>query len=255
MTLPLPDFDLDAPGPYDVGLSISGQMLSEVLFRAQQSGALCLELGSDTVSALDSSLLATLLPSLGKLTDGKSVPLRVVIRPVNPPSATVGEGTFDTDGKPLDPLIRLAWYGLEIDVYAQLDDHLARLFTLSADLSLPLGLTHVACSGVTPVVGNLMGAVTNVNVKNSEILAEPLDALRDLVPSLLTLAEPQLSQGLSSFTIPAFSGFQLKLVGARGVGHVGGSQLYNHVGLFAELLSGGQMCKANAKRASSELVR
>lgn len=254
-TLPLPDFDLDAPAPYDVGLSVSGQMISEVLFRAQQSGALCLELGQETVSALESGLLATLLPSLGKLTDGKNVPLRIVIRPVNPPTAVVGEGTVDAMGRPLDPLLRLDWRGVEIDAYALLDDRQARLFTVAADLSLPLGLTLDGCSGVTPVVGSLTGAVTNVTVKNSEILAEPLTVLQNLVPSLLTLAEPQLSQGLSAFTIPDFNGFQLKLVGARGIGQVSGTSTYNHVGLYAELLSGGQMCKAKAKRVSAELVR
>lgn len=253
--LALPDFDLDAPAPYDVGLSVSGQMISEILFRAQQSGALCLELGQETVGALESGLLATLLPSLGKLTDGKSVPLRIVIRPVNPPTAVVGEGTIDANGRPLNPLVRLDWRGVEIDAYALLDDRQARLFTVAADLSLPLGVTLDGCSGVTPVVGSLMGAVTNVRVKNSEILAEPLTVLQNLVPSLLTLAEPQLSQGLTSFTLPAFNGFQLKVVGARGIGPVSGSTTYNHVGLYAELLSGGQTCKAKAKRVSSELVR
>ncbi len=253
--LPLPNFDLDAPGPYDVGLSVSGQMISEVLFRAQQSGALCLELGQETVSALESSLLATLVPSLGLLTEGKNVPLRIVIRPVNPPTAVVGEGTFDVNGVPLNPLVRLKWQGLEIDAYALLDDRQARLFTVSADLSLPLGVTLDGCSGLTPVVGSLQGAVTNVRVKNSEMLAEPLTALQNLVPSLLTLAEPQLAMGLTGFTIPTFNGFQLQMVGARGIGQISGTTTYNHVGLYADLLGAGQMCKAKAKRASSELVR
>lgn len=253
--LALPDFELDAPAPYDVGIAVSGQMISEVLFRAQQSGALCLELGNETVGALESGLLATLLPSLGLITDGKNVPLRIVIRPVTPPTAVVGEGTVDTDGRPLDPLLRLNWRDVEIDVYALLDDRQARLFTVAADLSLPLGVTLDGCAGVTPVVGSLTGAITNVRVKNSEILAEPLTALQNLVPSLLTLAEPQLATGLTSFTIPEFNGFQLQLIGARGIGRVSGSMTYHHVGLYAELLSGGQMCKAKAKRVSSELIR
>lgn len=253
--LALPDFELDAPGPYDVGISVSGQMISEVLFRAQQSGALCLELGNETVSALESSLLATLLPSLGLITDGKNVPLRIVIRPVTPPTAVVGEGTVDGDGRPLEPLLRLNWRDVEIDAYALLDDRQARLFTVAADLSLPLGVTLDGCSGVTPVVGSLTGAITNVRVKNSEILAEPLTVLQNLVPSLLTLAEPQLAMGLTSFTLPAFNGFQLQLVGARGIGKVTGSATYNHVGLYADLLSGGQMCKSKAKLVSSELIR
>jgi hypothetical protein len=255
LMLALPDFDLDAPGAYDVGLSVSGQMLSEMLFRAQQSGALCLELGNETISALESDLLGTLLPSLKLLTDGQNVPLRIVIRPVNPPSAVVGEGTVDSDGKPLDPLLRLNWQGVEIDAYALLEDRQARLFTVAADLSLPLGVTLDGCSGITPIVGDLTGAITNVRVKNSEMLAEPLTVLQNLVPSLLTLAEPQLAMGLSSFTIPEFNGFQLQLVGARGIGRVSGSTTYNHVGIYADLLSNGQTCKMKQKRVSSELVR
>ena len=254
-TLALPDFELDAPGPYDVGLSVSGQMVGEVLFRAQQSGALCLELGQESVSALESGLLATLLPSLGQLTGGKNVPLRIVIRPVNPPTAVVGEGTFDGMGKPLNALLKLNWQGLEIDAYALLDDRQTRLFTVAADLSLPLGLTLDGCSGVTPVVGSLSGAITNVQVKNSEILAEPVTVLQNLVPSLLTLAEPQLAQGLTGFTVPTFNGFQLKLLAARGIGRVSGSATFNHVGLYAELLSASQTCTPMMKMASNDLVR
>lgn len=253
MTLPLPDFDLDAPGPYDVGISISGQMLSETLFRAQQSGALCLELGNETVAALESDLLGTLLPSLKLVTEGKNVPLRVVIRPVNPPTATIGEGTIDADGRPLDPLVKMIWRGVELDVYALLEDRMARLFTVQADMQLPLGVDLDGCSGVTPIVGNLMGTITNVQVKNNEILAEPVTVLQNLVPSLLTLAEPQLAGGLQQFTIPDFNGFQLKMVGARGIGRVTGTQTYNHVALYAELLTG-QMCVPMMKRASTNVV-
>lgn len=254
MMLPLPDFDVDAPGAYDVGLSVSSQMMSEVLFRAQQSGALCLELGTDTIAQLESSLLATLLPSLNVVTERQNVPLRIVIRPVNPPTAVVGEGTVDSDGKPLNPLLRLDWRGVELDVYALIEDRLARLFTVSADLSLPLGVSLDGCSGVTPIVGNLMGAVTNVQVKNNEMLAEPVSVLQNLVPSLLTLAEPQLAGGLSAFTIPDFNGFQLKIVGAKGLGRVSGTQTWNHVGIYAELLSGGMTCTPMMKR-SAQLIR
>ncbi|MFO0594088.1 MAG: hypothetical protein U0228_02255 [Myxococcaceae bacterium] len=253
MMLPLPNFDVDAPGPYDVGISVSAQMISETLFRAQQSGALCLELGQDTVAALESDLLGTLLPSLKLVTHGDDVPLRLVIRPVNPPTAFVGAGTVDAQGKPLDPLLKLDWRGVELDVYALLDDRQARLFTVSLDLSLPLGVTLDGCSGLTPIVGNLTGAVTNVQVKNNEILAEPVTALQNLVPSLITLAEPQLATGLTKFTIPDFNGFQLKMVGAKGIGKIGGTQTYNHLGLYADLLTG-QTCIPMMKRASSDLV-
>lgn len=253
--LPLPDFDLDAPAPYDVGLSVSNQLLTEMLFRAQQSGALCLELGTETVAQLSSELLATLLPSLNLVTQNRNVPLRVVIRPVTPPTVVVGEGTVDGSGQPLDALLRLKWTALELDVYALLEERYARLLTVSADLSLPLGVTHDGCSTVTPVVGSLSGAITNVDVKNSELLAENATALRNLVPSLLTLAEPQLAGGLSSFTVPDFNGFQLQVVGARGVGRVAGTNTFNHAALYANLLNETEVCQPMMKRAVSTLVR
>ena len=52
---------------------------------AREAAEACVAWGRDTLGLR--GLLATLLPSLGKLTDGKSVPLRIVIRPVNPPTA------------------------------------------------------------------------------------------------------------------------------------------------------------------------
>jgi hypothetical protein len=228
--------------------------MSELLLRAQQSGALCLELGNETIAALESGTLGTLLPSLNKLTEGKNVPLRIVIRPVNPPTAAVGEGTVDADGEIIDPLVRFDWRGMELDAYALLEDRYVRLFTVAADLSLPLGVTLDGCSGVTPVVGSLTGALTNIQIKNNELLAEPLSVLQGLVPSLLTLAEPQLAQGLTTFTVPGFQDFQLKLVAARGVGQVTGSRTYHHVGLYAELLDATETCTPMMKRANSQLA-
>jgi hypothetical protein len=247
-TLPLPDFDLDAPGPYDVAFSLSQQALSQAMFQAQQSGALCLELGQESISLLDSSALAALLPSLGKLTYGQSVPLRVVIRPVNPPTATLGAGTVDSTGKILEPLVRLTWKGVELDVYARLDDRYARLFTLEADLDLPFGLTLDGCNGVTPVLGDLTAAVSNVTIKNSEILAEKLDVLKALVPSLLSAAEPTLAQGFTRFFVPDVQGFQIQIAAAKGIGNIAGTKTYNHMGLYANLLPATPRCTPTVRR-------
>jgi hypothetical protein len=245
--LPLPDFDLYAPGPYDVGLGLSGQVLTEVLFRAQQSGALCLELGHETVTALESAALATVLPSLLALTEGQNVPLRLVVRPVNPPSASIGAGTLDSSGALVAPLVRLDWAGLELDLYALIEARFVRLFTVSVDLAVPLGLRTDGCSGVTPLVGTLTGAVTNVRVTNSELLAEPRASLEALVPSLLTLAEPGLASGLAAFTVPELQGFSVRVLGAKGVGAVVGTQQFNHLGLYADLDGAGASCTPRGK--------
>jgi len=243
--LPLPDLDRDAPAVgYDVAFSLSQQVMADTLYRVQQSGALCLELGNESVSLLESGLLSTLLPSLNKFTDGKSVPLRVAIRPVNPPTVVIGEGTLGMNGQPLDPLLLIDWPQLEIDVYALLEDRNVRLFTIQADLKLPLGLDVRGCDQLRPVVGSLMNAVQNVSVKNNELLAESPDALAMLVPSLLALAEPQLAMGFPSVTLPDLPGFAFKiqLLRARGVGQVTGTSTYNHLGIYARLYPRTEAC-------------
>ncbi len=249
-SLPLPDFDLDAPGPYDVGVSVSQQALGEALFHAQQAGAMCLELGTESVAVLDSSLLATVLPSLGRLTQGESRPVRLVFRPVNPPTAVVGAGTVDANGRPLEPLLRLDWQGLEIDAYALLDDRLVRLFTLTTNLSLPLGIEVDGCDGLTPIVGDLNGAIRVVGAANSDVLAEDPSALGSLVPLLLTFAEPQLARGLQKFQLPGAQGFKLKLLEAKGVGRIAATAQFNHLGLYAEVQPQAEPCTPLPLRAA-----
>jgi hypothetical protein len=256
MMLPLPDLDRDAPAMgYDLAFSLSQQVMSETLYRVQQSGALCIELGNESVSLLESGVLAAVLPSLNKFTEGKSVPLRVVIRPVNAPTIVVGEGTLDMSGRPLDPLLLLEWPQVEIDVYALIEDRNARLFTIQADLKLPMGLDVRGCDQLRPVVGSLMNAVTNVSVKNNELLAESPDALAMLVPVLLSQAEPALAMGFPSVTLPDLPGFAFKiqLLRARGVGQITGTSTYNHLGIYARLYPGSELCPVPLKAEETAL--
>lgn len=247
--LPLPDLDLDAPGPYDVGLSLSQQVLGEALLHAQQSGALCLELGQERVALLDTGLLGTLMPSLGKLEHGEPHPLRLAVRPVNPPTAAVGLGSLTATGQILEPLVRLDWKGLELDVYAQLEDRYVRLFTLAADVALPLGLRLDGCDGLTPVLGDLTGAIVPTDAKNSEILAEDPAVLKRLVPLLVAQVEPALANGFQKFLLPQFQGFKLKLLAARGIAQVTGTQSYQHLGLYAQVQQAADLCTPMGKRA------
>jgi hypothetical protein len=247
--LGLPDFDGEAPSPYDVGLSISGQWLSRVLLHAQQSGALCLEIGNETVGALESALVASFLPSLGKLAHGENVPLRIVLRPVNPPTSTIGAGTINpTTGRPQDPLIRVDWNDVELDLYALLEERYVRVFTLSMDISLPFALSITGCSELTPVLGDLAASVTDVRALNSEMLPEDLSALQALVPSMISFIEPQLAGRLAALQIPQFGGWQVKLLATKGL--TGGPTLpgYQHVGMFAQLQPAGTFCTVPTPR-------
>jgi hypothetical protein len=238
--LPLPDFDQDAPGPYDLGVSVSQQLVARLLLHAQQSGALCLELGHDQIALLDTSVVGSALGSLAKLTHGQVVPLKVAVRPNNPPTASFGSGVA------AEPLITLEWSAAQVDVYALLEDRYARLFSVTFDLKLPLKVTIDGCATLTPVIGNLMSAVTNVHAINSETLAEPLQDIEALVPSLISFAEPALAKGLSGFSVPAVSGFQVKLLSVQGVGNVAGTKAFDHLGVYAQLLPAAQQCMRTA---------
>lgn len=253
VTMPLAALDVDGPAQYDVGIAISQQAITQALFHAEQSGALCLEVGHETVSQLDSSLLATVMPSMASLTHGDSVPLRVAIRPSQPPTVTIGQNSIDIGtGMLQDPLVTLSWAGVGIDAYALLEGRYARLFTVTADVAIPLGMQVSGCSDLTPVIGDVSMAITNVHSSNSEMLAEPLTVVESLVPSLLALAEPALAGGLPSFTVPPINGWQLKLLEARGVGQISGTNNYAHVGMYADLVANG-VCPAKGPRSFARL--
>lgn len=252
-----PLFDADAPGLYAAGVSVSRQFMDHLFHHAHQSGAMCLTVSSATFAQLDSGLFRPVLPSLGKLVgSGVEVPMQVVLRPQEPPTVHVGRGTYDpVTNKPVDPLLRVDAKNLEVDFYALLDDRFVRLFTLTADVSLPMSLVIQGCSSLSPVLGDLRGAVTRVTAINSEILAEDLTVLESLVPTFIALAEPQLSTQLTRFDIPPFGVFKLKLLEARGVGNVPGTQSYEHLGLYAHLLRTSAACAVSGLSVRAQLAR
>lgn len=231
----LPDFDARAPAPHAVALSLSQRFLSQLAFGLQQSGSLCTEAGADTNAALNSGLLAAFFPSLSPLAHGENVPLRVLLRPVVAPSIRIGEGTVDGQGRPLNPLLRVIWPGLELDVYALLEERLVRLFTLAVDVDLPVALASDGCRAIAPVLGPLADAIKLVSVKNSELLAETQDDFKGLLPVLLPFLEPQLEKRLKRFTLPEVQGYRLKVVAMRGVGEPLPDSGYGHLALYADL--------------------
>lgn len=244
--LPLPSLDPQAPGPYDIGVSLSQQLLNRGLFQAQQAGLFCLSVGHDRVAQLETSVLATFLGSLNKLSDDGPTngPVHVVVRPTHPPTMTVGQGTFDAMGKIDKPLLTLSWNDVEVDVYAIVYERWVRLFTMSADITLPFGLQIENCTRVTPVLGDLKNAITDVRALNSEILAEDVTSLQGLVPSLITLVEPMLAAGLPGFDIPEIEGYQLHLLSAKGVEPIANTTEYQHLGLYAQLKKPMDVCNA-----------
>jgi hypothetical protein len=254
-----PDFEGAAtPGaPFHVGLSLSAGFLDTALWSAHQAGALCLRLSTANVGLLDTGLFRTLLPSLGALAtrDGKDAPMMVVLRPARPPTAAIGAGTLDpVTHRPRAPLLTLTLDDLGLDFYALLDDRFVRLFTLTADVALPLGLAFEGCDRVVPVLGDTSMLVRDVRASNSELLAEDPQVLAELLPAVLALAEPALAGALPGFTLPPVGGFALAVSEAKGVTPIAGTAGFSHLGLFARLLPAGASCAVTAPKLEARLL-
>lgn len=254
--------DQGAPDPdwasidagYHVGVAVSSRYLKQVTWAAHQAGAMCIDLSTAQVGLLTTGLFEAFLPSLGKLAtvDGKDAPMLIALRPAEPPRLSVGKGTFDPATKlPIDPLLRLEWTDLHIDVYAMLEERYFRLFSLTTDVNLPLSLVFEGCDQVTPAIGDIKQLLTNVRAADSEVLAEDPQVLADLIPSLLTLAESSLAGGLGAQTLPNIGGFRLKVNEATGFTPITGTATYEHLGLFAELVLGS--CPVNRPQVRAVL--
>jgi len=242
-----PDFDGEATpnSGYHVGLGVSSNFLNGAFWAAHQAGALCLNLSSDNVGLINSGLFKTFLPSLGKLAtrDGVDAPMMVVLRPARAPTVVVGEGTYDpVTKKPIKPLLLVQMADVSVDFYAMLDDRYARLFTLTADISLPLSLIFEGCDKVTPALGDLKMLIGNIRTANSEMLAEDPQVLADLVPAVIGLAEPALAGALQGFALPQLGAFKLKVNEVKGLGRITGTEAFNHLGIYATMLPTNAMC-------------
>lgn len=259
-TVPVPQFDAEAPSGasgYHMALGLSQPFLSQALFQAQQSGALCLNMTTATVGLLNTGLIKTFLPSLGQLAtrDGLDAPMQISLRPGAPPSIDVGAGTVDpVTGKALEPLITLKMPKLSIDFYAQIDDRLARLFTLTADVSMPLSLAITGCSGLSPAFGDLQQLVTNVSVTNSELIAEDPTLLGDLVPLALGMAQPAIASLIKPISLPNFGNFKLQVNAAKGINAVPSKPgSYYHLGVYGTLVAASAQCAVAAPLLSASL--
>jgi len=207
---------------------------------------------------LNTGLFKTFLPSLGNLAtvDGKDAPMMIVMRPASAPTVAIGKGTFDpVTKKPIDPLITLSMPNVSIDFYAMLSDRYARLFTLTADIALPLSLIFEGCDSVTPAIGDLKMLITNIHTANSEILAEDPMVLTDLIPAVIGLAEPAVTSALKPFALPALGSFKLKVNEVKGLGAISGTANYNHLGIYATLLPLNGQCATGAPLTTVALKR
>lgn|GEM_PF-3298425 len=216
--------------PFMAGIGINEYFLRKFFWDAFNSGLLCLNIDSSTVPQLTSGVLSMLLPSLKELTNGKNTSVIISLRPTKAPEVKIGKGILKLNGENREifrPLIILTIPQLSIDFYAVVFDRFTRIFTLTADLEVPVALDIVESQvpdpndpnkmitkvELVPVLGDLTNAIKNITISNSELLAEkPEDIAKQLSSLIGTLVGPLLGgAGLSGFEIPDLQGFLLKI--------------------------------------------
>src|SRR5262249_11642167 len=143
---------------------------------------------------LNSSTFALLAPSMDDLTHKLTESMFITVRPQAAPTMTLGAGTFTTDSMGVkhiqDPLITVTLPNFVMEFYLLSDDRYIRVFTMTADVSLPIGLDVDGSGNLVPILGDLTSAFKNIRVSDSSLLSETPDALAMKFPTVLSVALP-----------------------------------------------------------------
>ncbi|WP_394830867.1 hypothetical protein LVJ94_30595 [Pendulispora rubella] len=204
----------DIPGNH-LQMAVAGRFLEYAFGGAYNSGLLCLGVSTEQVQQLQSGLLSLLVPSLQRLAvEKKSVPLALSTRPRHPPTVKIGGGT---DVK-TDPLVSIALRELDVDMYIWSLDRFVRVFTLTADVTIPVNLQMAkdVKTGLLPVLGDVR--LANAKVTNADLLTD----------------DPA---GIAASLGPVLGGFVSQLAGS--IGPIDLSSMLGSFGLAVTVPEGG----------------
>ena len=193
---------------HDLLVGLSDTTLDLAGHHAISSGAFCLSIGTETIPMLNLGALGLLVPSLAELGSDEGVdPVLLVVRPAQPASFSIGDGTEES------PSLTLHVRELEVDFYAFIFERYVRGFTVSLDLDVGLNLEFTTdASGnpaILPVLLGLEADNIGVTVLNEEFLREDKETLETVFPALLELVLPLVADGLGEMALPEFAGFRL----------------------------------------------
>ena len=224
-----------APVSHHVGIGIHKSYLERALFAIWKGGALCLNVGGATVAQLNSETFNLLVPSLPDVLGDWPVPLSLKLLPQKPPEVTLGKNEIRRDmsgNRTLgDPLLKLKLPGLILEFYGLVQDRYVRLFKVTTDLTLPIGLDVDAAGKLIPVLGDARMAFQNIVVSDLDLLTDDPMQVADTLPALLGVALPLLTQGLSGFALPNLMGLKLDIP----AGGITSTDMNTFMGIFTNL--------------------
>jgi hypothetical protein len=270
------DFEASANKPagvtaYDAGMSLASAMLNRGFLDAYSAGLLCVAVTNKTTAFISSGLFKTFLPSLGLVTGNKDVPMMILLRPTQPPYVRVGRNTTKTnpDGStsPDDPLVTLSLKQMNLDFYALIDERQVRIFTLQADMQLPLGMRTFAdpnADTLQPVLGGLDTLLTNISALSpdggtygaSDMLAEDPGVVKDLLGAAVRLAQPLLAGVIKPIALPTMLGLRFGIQGVAGAAPMADvvNDGYHHLALWAKVNECGTACAPVTVRTEARVA-
>ncbi|MCA9546018.1 MAG: hypothetical protein KC613_16555, partial [Myxococcales bacterium] len=201
--------------PFEVGLGIHELTLQHALWAAYNSGALCLSVSGENIEQLSTQFLAIAVPGLRDLA-GRGGVMAVTLSPQEVPEFRIGTNTVRADGdggfELDDPLLTITLPDVWIDFHLFMEGRWARAFSLRADIEIPLGLAFDPDNGVIPVIGDLAGAIRNLQAANDEIVPDGAQRLVQLLPALIGPILNGALEGLADpIALPDIMGYQLNL--------------------------------------------
>ena len=256
---------------YDLGFALASAMVNRGFADAYNAGMLCVAITNKTTSFISSGLVKAFLPSLGLITGGKDVPMIIQLRPTQPPFVRIGRNTVkqNPDGttSPDDPLLTLNFRKLDLDFYALIEERQVRIFTLEADIQLPLGLRQGLppnTNTLTPVLGSLDTLLTNIAVFSPDggaygphdMLAEDPSVVKDLLGAAVRLAQPLLAGVLKPIALPSMLGLNLSVAGLAGAVPLQdvAAQGYAHLAVWAKVNDCAGTCEQVSVKASARIA-
>ncbi len=221
--------------PYMAAVSVAGMYLNHFIYQLWRSGFLCLTIDSASLDMISSSTLALILPSIGALSEGDNLPVRMELHPQGVPEIEIGAGTFLPDGSVDGPILYLFLPNLRLDLWMKMFGRWERILSLSQDVEVDLALDFTPDNQVIPMVDENSISVRNVQLLQYELLAESEDQLIDLVPSLINLALPQLLDSLQGISLPDMQGFHMNVKALQGDMPKASTPYYEFMSIYADL--------------------
>ena len=212
------DYPVPDPSTLGVGMHfgahVSDEMANQALYAVFRSGAMCFEVDDELLSGfpLDSSLI-TLLGGDGyrDILPKETKPLQILTKPMEVPKV-VYDGPHDVD---------IEVRRLGINMYSELDNRIARIVALEADVDAGVDLYFDGLTGELEVDLDFapqdirITMVPDVLVEGSE--AGIVNGLQTVIDNLLDSLLADVLDGLV-FGLPAFEGLGLQSIQANASG-------------------------------------